>query len=90
MEFDLSDAFVEAPNGTSTGALVKPPFYLNPRKRVNTILTHFVRRRAHARSGETTSHRRDAAAHTRAGAKPVRTAPLPIAKNVVLAKIATV
>lgn len=50
MEFELSDAFVEAPNGTSTGALVKPPFYLNPRKRVNTILTHFVRRRAHARS----------------------------------------
>jgi len=50
MEFELGDAFVETPNGTSTGALVKCPFYLNPRKRVNTILTHFVRRRAQARS----------------------------------------
>jgi hypothetical protein len=46
------------------------PFYLNPRKRVNTILTHSVRRHAHARSDlETTSHRHDAAAYTRAGAK---------------------
>ena len=51
MEFELSNAFVETPNSASTGAKVERPFYLNPRKRVNTILIHFVERRAHARSG---------------------------------------
>jgi hypothetical protein len=66
MEFGLSGAFVEMPNGASTGHFDFPwlqqwnaLFYLNLGKRVNTILTHFPRLRPSREIGrrETTAAR---------------------------------
>ncbi len=58
---------------TSLGSKSGTPFYLNHRNRVNTILTHFLRRPTPAESDVVRpTAQRDAAACTRSGAKSVR------------------